>query len=1664
MEMDEPLQRLKGLQRDLISLADKQVANVDRLSAELEASIGDLRRLFDKRKKSEESRRKLAPVNGPGADTITIDEVEYKVNEDFRQAALRVADELDVNELDAAKLCVDAGPTDLSLTDTSLPFRAVLRFQETRQTLLNCLRLLLQQSDDLDEEDEEGTSTVRSAVEQVVSRNQDGQPQSSSTYWRRCIEGLGEIESSLKKIGDHKQTMLMTGQGLGGEIAEALEAQRLLLLQQHETLAAAMSYLVRASRVKPEDFRAFLSKAAALEATSDVSMHYLPIIMTGSTYFGSGDATMPEAAHDLHRLFAAGPGQLQWKQRELKAAATVCWLAEYSARFADTHADPALRVADRQKAEEDRSKLFFDSVRDRALHTLLAACIYLRPEVWHDPAKVGLVRFLLADSPSVSIDAPPASDDFAALTMRELQLFTDAFVSNMPDVLRRLKLDEDGRRREWLARSDSVQPHYEPDLERFIVIMSYAYHDDAEGAHDFWHDKESNLYGFLRWVSQRLPTPRVAAFCELLRSIAAAPKNADHAHRFLLEDTAVVSGKLRKTYNVSWAQIFAELETYAMSLKERVASAQPSSQEGGATSFEIMEPETPIMLEAYLRLAAHICRVSPAARQWLLREQTFHMGEVMIQLASSATLERIQASCFDMLSAMLTDKVQEINDGMWAMLDNWLTGGASPSSGVAKSQPAGRSLMSKKHYLARFMSNPETATALVNLLTSLMTPSASQAEATLDALPFPENLGSPHRNAGIENYVDFAMQAFRTWSSPSSGIDGAQVDVLRCACLEFVCTCLSIFNEDLVLLANATNLAVDSAIRTSSLAAYARLHPFARVMEWLFNNGVIIELMSTAHREVDELNVMHPHSPAVSATLASVRAMNLAMKLQATYFDIVRPIVKTQASQRSPPVANAALASFDDVLLSHLPIVADIASFAASRHLDLSLEAINLLRKLASSRKLSESNGAVPRQTPVGNRLIGAIADSSDAIAIELIPDFQIFEWDIEAVQPSGKLIKAKAILDMLLSSLSASMYRPSLAHVLLGFACHERTVGVAADSSFGRGTSLYHAILACAADAPIAVRPTNLSWLLNVKRGCLEVLLKLALSPLTSAIVRPDLRYMEFLAASSKNQILATEMPMWDMKTIVDSDILLDDSALAVRDFLRVRELFFHYAALELRSAADAHMYSVQEKAVSALLGVIRFPNGEQEPTLSVFDLFDFFDLETVPASEVANRYLTDLDLSVCIKDDPQTVTAYDLGTAEQLLILRKRELVLAGRLRDAAEDQQVEDEIGATLASLRSWNSWRAIQVARIEALEAWTDLLALMVLCGGLEAKGLSMLALQGLQIALPKFERALNDNLDSAALLAKLTVTLIPAAIVAEQTPQNASAAIERLISAFRICLKAITDGGADLALRDVCYRICCSVVSAVPLTAINGRQTPSPQAKQLLQLIQAAGERLMTVATEDSFSGRGVTRVSALLFLSDLLSLFKAANSTVLMLRALAKLNFMPVLIDTGIASVASSFSAANQDELSTTLAYFHTSLALILRLCDSAEGSQLVLSSGFFDSVNDSRLFSTDPDIGLDIDNPVALREFYRLLAAVLRVITSIVVTRGPTNEATKQRGKAFLQENRFSMQAVFKRTSAVQKTAGPPETEAMEVADEFARLIYVTGFLDVSYYCLMPY
>lgn len=84
---------------------------------------------------------------------------------------------------------------------------------------------------------------------------------------------------------------------------------------------------------------------------------------------------------------------------------------------------------------------------------------------------------------------------------------------------------------------------------------------------------------------------------------------------------------------------------------------------------------------------------------------------------------------------------------------------------------------------------------------------------------------------------------------------------------------------------------------------------------------------------------------------------------------------------------------------------------------------------------------------------------------------------------------------------------------------------------------------------------------------------------------------------------------------------------------------------------------------------------------------------------------------------------------------------------------------------------------------------------------------------------------------------------------------------------------------------------------------------------------------------------------------------------------------------------------------------------------------------------------------------------------AVLQIINAVVLSRGPQNDQTISEARQFLQDNRPSTVAVFKRNAKIgvagapSKVADENEIVVMELVDNFTMLISATDFLAVSFH-----
>ena len=1597
MADEDSLEGIRGLHQDLLVVSESQLPALERLFAELEARIADFRKLLDKPPKKEQSRQalcsgelqlvstprhKLMWAAPPGK--ITIGDEEYAINEEFKQGAIQLADTLNLDELEAARLFWSA-QDDAATLDRSIFHSAVIRFHQYRQYLLECLRLVLLRSLDPGlENEEEGLSDTRVVFQEVVAlilQPRDKASRCQPRFSKRCLSTMGDIKTWLQDLAGRVQSASVLGSIQLPEVVEMLEFQRNSLVRQHESLGAIICYLGKGNNTQLEDFEHLLNTAKAVDRFDDLLVHLLPAIVASSSRSGSVDGILSQSeAQAFHQKLASTQESSPWRLGYVRGAVRTLWLGEYSAWYTEPPDQALLTDHESQSEADARSTMFLEALKDGAFDFLLAVSIDVKPAEWYDPVRARLRELLQKKSPVIAPESAPFSDHFQLLLMEQLESFVDAFITNMPSTLRRLRVDED------LERMTTLEVHrgvdFDLDLERFIVMISYVYEHRADAAQSFWHDTDSNLFGFLQWVSKRLSTPRACAVSEMLIALSEGDDNSTAAHKFLLEESLTSASKLRKTHSLSWAHIFYEAQYFATKIRDepvqtldhRIYSANQVRTDKAAG-----EPETLNMLESYLRLMARLSRESSVARAWLLSHPTLRVLDLLFTLAGGQMPTDLRACAFDCLQALLRDKSSELGETVWLTLDQWISGAYTP--GASTSKPGNTSLVPARveemafAYMERGFDEPN---AFVRLLQALVFPPVDR-QGLNDTLPFPEHLGSTHRMPGIDPYVDFAVgRVFGTKLMEMR--DTVQLRILRLSCLEFILTCLSTFNEDLLVFGSRSPVAADSAIGASSLAAYARLHPFARVMDWLFSDRVIEALFATTHQEVAELSNAPLDSPLSLGLICGIQIITAVLNLQVTYLDIVRPLVKASAPNRSAPVANASLASFEDAILNNLQLAVDLGLYCGIGNQELTMVSLTLLERLSMSRKLIASPTLDNARRLGRNKIIGIweMNNESDRIAKSMVNEMQPDQREIgRGPETPGYLIKTN-ILRFLNRCIASLPNQPTVAHLLLGFTCTDANVEVDPSGAFAQDTSLFHTLLGIIAEYPDGGEGNMEAWLLDLKQAALRVLRQLWKAPITAIYTMTELRLHDFLFLLFVRQPVLSPNSSFDGLPVSDGQFLFHTSAHCFETFLRQRTAVLDYSTTEVRLVSQERTPTLQARILSTLLGNTATPEGEQLSNPSVFDLFDFVELEFGQGlAQPTLKYFAELDFEMCINRDEEPFV-YDLGRVRQLLTLRHNELRKKVLLSTPTDEQDGVTEADSILVHLQTDNQRRGLLVARLDTLKAWVQLVMVMLESCDFEPDAKTTFILQALQLILPKLEKYSLENATEAmelALLSKALLANLRSVSSSLGKGRAGDVANDRLFHLFRVSLRGIHSPVATMELREVFYTISYRYLVGVS----NASDTTVSLKRHSTQTIKASGERLIDVICDDAYAGEGTCRVSALLLLDGLLSLAQTERADYVH-ESLARLNFIGILVESikHIPTELRETRAQGKHDCShpcsptlklsdipLLLSCYPAKLSLLLRISRTRPGATMVLDAGLFQSVRESQLFAADPDLGL---------------------------------------------------------------------------------------------------
>lgn len=1417
---------------------------------------------------------------------LTVDDEEYTLNAAFQEDAFQLADEIELDEVEAAKILLDC-QDDRRTFGRTLFETGLVRFHQQRRYLLDCMRICIEiaADDELPDNLQDVFSTW--VDENIYAVGAAG----GAKIVPRCMEAMQGVKNWLQKIADRTAAAGVFHGTDRPPIDEVLEYSRISLLQQHELLALIVTNAIGKRHAKAEDFKSLLNTLQKLDRYDQLLVHHFPIIGTYITVFGSTEGNGDlEQARQFHKLISKGDDET-WVLPYFHAAVRAWWVVEYSGLFVDVP-DGVDTPAD----EKERVKQFTDALKDGAFDFILSVAADVKTPDWHDPTRLGIRQWLQRNSPSL-VDAAPFSDEFQLALVVQLEMLVEGLISNMPDVLRKMRSDEDEQRQ---LHSNHEQ---DLDLERFLLIIAYAYEGRPDAAQDFWTDPDSNLAGFLQWASRRASTPLVSAFCEMLQSISDDDTCASSAHAFLLDDSQTASGKLRKTHSLTWPQIFRELQYFTGKLHKPATSQSHLYRSGKPTPEQAeAEPESPMMLECYLRLITKLASQSETVREYLLKGD-FNLVVALYQLINIPGTQhaRLRSSAFYALRALMSRKTQTECGIMWRVLDDWATG-QIPAPQTQTRQPAAplnqtpASMMRKQLMdLSRGFDEPN---AVVQLLNSLVSPVMDSSPLN-DTLPFPEELGSQTRMPGIDPYVDYVLcHVFGETSGELS--HPTQMRMLRLSCLEFALLCLDNFNEDLIFLSHEAAIPVDSIISTTNLAAYVKLHPFARVMECMCTDRAMAALFGTINakdsEEITQIASATPNSPIILSILRAVEVVTKALEMQDTYTDLVRPLVK-ELPNRKP--VNGSYLSFEDGIMSHITLVVSLGRYCGMGHPALTLACLKLLEKISSSPRITSAWSPGHIGQTHRNKAIVALEQMGDAEAISgsFIADLtEPLDLSRRAESPNY-LIKVY-LLDFLFACLQATPHQPTIAHQILGFECGIDFISVKKGGAFQSGTSLFHQMLRVLVEVPFGDDELGIwRWTVDLKFKIMRIFQVLWRSPLSASIVLTELRENDFIFHLLLREITIQPLLMWDGQLLGGPEILLSDSSTTFISFLALRATTLEYASIELCSISQQRQPHLKRRLVDALNGQLKDDDGELRPVSGIFGLFDFLptDDQLWDIPPPAFDFYRDLKLGPCLQEDADGNAVYNIDRVREILLLKRRELSQLGQLVTEHEINAMDREESILLEYLEFSNRRKQLASFRLGVLRSWTKVLLVLLESNDFKGSDRASFLLQALQVILPSLECYASDHEDEAFELAKLAKVLLFKVdfSATEETSRVAGDLVgDKLFQLFQICLSAMSRWAGNPELRGIYYNICYRYLAGI----VGQGKVFLASRQQAIKSIHVHGERLLNMICDDAERSDVKCQTAALILLVSLVKLGIVEDDQYVV-ETLNKLNFIGVLVD-----------------------------------------------------------------------------------------------------------------------------------------------------------------------
>ncbi|AAS51288.2 ACR061Cp [Eremothecium gossypii ATCC 10895] len=1609
--------------------------------------------LSDKYPRNDTSRKQLET----GEITLS-DGDRYKINQQFIIAAVQLADELNLDELAVAELLLSSDEElDALDQDLLLLNQGKVRFYLRKQFILQVVSYVV------------NVHSSESEVYRAIV--EDGQ------LIDKILKGCKAVHQQLDDIKQsiNKAQILDTYDSL---FQQNVNFKRDFLLKEYDILAQILYGVVKNSTKFDKDkIMSVIDHVSGMDSDDFFIMYYMPALFLAWSKLSNFSESDVKA---LHYAFVKEINNEGIYTKPVKVTLIFVFLTYFigwckaaptkraKAFDFENTVDKPMTVAVEQGAleqlmvfaaetstvEQDKSmELFYDmrSLLERHIPRLLPkqlmdmehrTAVVIKP-VSQVPNKFSKITFS------------------AQLESQFLYVFDDFIRASISDCAFLLTKVKNAEEDSLLSGEDLYLDDIsaKADLERFFLVVYYFYASRPSLSQFFWQDSESTFYGFIEWAAKCNDNLMKSCFYLMMSSLSYGEENATNVYHYINGNQAI-----------SWhtiAQIISDYTVKISIVEKKMMELQPQSEEEKANFNNValqegLNEEVVILLSSLLTLIGSVAYDLPTEIQLSLTEM---FTEVLFEFIKVNT--PLIGATMKVLGT-LVPLTQEKREIFWTNLDKWIFKGSPLNSTDDSYRMAFQSVLTNFSDVSGFL-------RLFSCMLAANTKNGS-GKVAFGKLPYPIKLGAAYRKSGIWPYFDFIFHEI--FAHVTQLTDVPEKFSIVDPIFSIIQHSLSSFDYSVLLNSITAGVNLDSLIEFGDFFTYVEESPATAAFNYLFEEKFFKIIFNIASAGVDELSGdLETTGQQLKMARAAIRILNMLLTYEGTYTEELCPIVKKHHKETHFIPKNFGLhglSSYYDAILFDLPLIAHCGLYIGIPDYILASESLDLLKKISLRFPYSDTRK---------NKVLTVFESVDESARIK-----EAFISQVSSFIDSEESLSLKlAILDFINMNLSYTNKTVTVAHFLLGFqVTNILSLGPTLSTFINSPSSLLNSLLDILLSSLASINPRNVDYApIRLASILMEIIVKLCRNTLTSRLTLDFLsskglfeRIIE-LDPNIDNTSLWCDQSLHGSFNNINSSVLDGPAVGALLAFLRYRSHLLQYLSLDLHWLSTESQQSKISAAVAVLIS-----SEIHAPT--IFAFLDTLTYSKLPVAGDPPKDLTlfkNLDLSVNkIKlSSSCTGNIYDFSSLDALLDLSFRTHALSVPAVDVQETslQSIAKEetlkIKRFITTCLAHESYSSLQLS---VLHSWVQLVQIVVLDGSLTPVERSNFVLEVFEAIVPKINDYVEFDVAYSEELVSLSVFLYDLYQKDRIQIDQEKTIDGRLHALFKTCIHGITSPLSTLCLRSDFY-----VLANKYLLRIIKEES---LAKEVLQSLKMASERLVEVICNDAISGEGSNKITGILLL-DALAQIACLNKTNFILDVLMKSNML-LLIIRSIKATDELLSVSSHTITLDTLLYeltaFKSTVYFLIRLAKTRSGAQALIQNEIFNTIESCSFLQIDPDLGLELifdeisvknsnfvrvnlnlDNPLTLGSqangisLFEIVVPIFQLIVSILLSMGNANRPVMKSVKKLLVHFRKLVQGVLKRDALLESNEKyVVDDSTMEGLEQQVKLVVLlctlTGYL----------